>query len=236
MEYPITPYKRCILHRTNLGLSLVELLVVIAIIGILAAIIIVTVPKVRERAKESESVSNLRHIGLLHHMWIQENNGDLIIFSPLAENGIAAAWPLHLAVLAGINTSASDPETVSAENTVFASPFVDMEQRLDGQPGYGVNVNFGWLDNPWVAHHRKLFAATSPATTIAFAETYHGNRPASPWTHFVSPPDFGFNVRNGKVLIGWLDGHVSSEPVSVLSESRNHIPNYFWELDKSNTQ
>lgn len=44
--------------------TLIELLTVIAIIGILAAIIIPTVGKVRDSAKKAQCVSNLKQIGM----------------------------------------------------------------------------------------------------------------------------------------------------------------------------
>jgi prepilin-type N-terminal cleavage/methylation domain-containing protein len=68
---PITPARRC--H----GFTLIELLTVIAIIGILAAILIPTVGKVRFKAKEATKSSNYRQIWIANTVYANDNKGFL---------------------------------------------------------------------------------------------------------------------------------------------------------------
>lgn len=63
------------LSRAHRGFTLIELLTVIAIVGILAAIIIPVVGKVRQTAMRSECTSNLRQIGAATALFANDNKG-----------------------------------------------------------------------------------------------------------------------------------------------------------------
>lgn len=66
------------MHRNpREGFTLVELLTVIAIIGVLAAILIPVVGKVRENAQRASDLANIRSIGQAALVYAQEHNGGL---------------------------------------------------------------------------------------------------------------------------------------------------------------
>ena len=74
------------------GFTLIELLTVIAIIGILAAIIIPTVGKVRETAQRTVDANNLREIGKAAMIYAADNNDRLPDpLSPAAQAQVQAS-------------------------------------------------------------------------------------------------------------------------------------------------
>ena len=66
------------MHKTlKKNVSLVELLCTIGIIMILSALLLTTVVKVRERARRTSNISNLKQLSLATQMYMTDNNGFL---------------------------------------------------------------------------------------------------------------------------------------------------------------
>ena len=78
--------------------TLIELLVVIAIIAILAAILLPTLGKARERGKAASCMSNLKQIGSSNGLYVNDYNGYLPCHNPAASGGpfiVNLIFPYH---------------------------------------------------------------------------------------------------------------------------------------------
>jgi prepilin-type N-terminal cleavage/methylation domain-containing protein len=127
------------------GLTLIELLTVIAIIGILAAIIIPVVGRVRQTARDTQNLSNLRQISVALTLHANENRQQF----PFGFDGTLAAgsrtWNTQIAPYVGprfaernelfISPNASVPVTDRFLTTYALHPAITQQRLANGSLG-----------------------------------------------------------------------------------------------------
>lgn len=135
-------------HPVRRAFTLIELLTVIAIIGILAAILIPVVGRVRDQAVSSLCVGNLREIGVAAHLYAAESN-DLL--PPSRAGNIAALQPSTRDIFdkylaEGYDVFYCRNEGIKNTRSVW-DPYGSWNT-----PAYqgGYSIGYFWLGNPTV--------------------------------------------------------------------------------------
>ncbi|EIQ01946.1 prepilin-type N-terminal cleavage/methylation domain-containing protein [Opitutaceae bacterium TAV1] len=155
------------------GFTLIELLTVIAIIGILAAIIIPAVGKVRESARTAQCISNLRQIQAASIIYATENKG--VYLPNMVKHGATTYnWYRNQdflrILLPNLTATTRIPKSLWCTQ---ASPRVDgTEAAADGA---GVGMNTEDLDSDGSASTRtyrqiRQDQIQNPSRKMAFAD------------------------------------------------------------------
>ncbi|AHF89198.1 hypothetical protein OPIT5_01925 [Opitutaceae bacterium TAV5] len=201
--------------------TLIELLTVIAIIGILAAIIIPTVGRVRASARSIKCVSNLRQIGVASRLYAEENK-DLIVpcfKSTYANQRDLRTWVGQLAPYTGWSKpSSSATEFVSFDviPDVFKCP--EKTTKTGSYLGYGYNLDFLTNGQDGSNYRPRYYRQAEHApTTLMIADGIRSDGKETAWRPEMSRlastgwmiPQYRHPGDTCNVL--WLDGHVSGE-------------------------
>jgi prepilin-type N-terminal cleavage/methylation domain-containing protein len=93
----VVPYKKGIIMRRREGFTLIELLVVIAIIALLMAILMPALARVKEQARTTGCLANLRQWNFVSAMYTEDNDGKF--WSGYGSTGYWWPWQLERKLL-----------------------------------------------------------------------------------------------------------------------------------------
>ncbi|MFH1497787.1 MAG: prepilin-type N-terminal cleavage/methylation domain-containing protein [Verrucomicrobiota bacterium] len=204
------------------GFTLVELLTVTAIVGVLAAIIIPVVGKVKESARNAECLSNLRQVHIRYSAYVADNRGRI----PVAYK---SGWDWRH-ILNSTSSASYSPDGFKNEKAVFGCPVKRMEKDITDPtvPTYSLNLRINRLGAGGANEERPLAVFEQPSRTLLFADGYYkANGDWGPTLEPHTPPEF---IHNDKTNAVFLDGHVASltreqVPTSAAVGTEDHL---FW--------
>ena len=187
--------------NTQKGFTLIELLVVIAIIAILAAILFPVFAKVREKARQTSCVSNMKQLGTGLTQYQQDNDET---FPPDLNSGYEHGWGEAIYTYvksAGVYACPDDPTQLMNGGNAIDS--------------YAINSNFYRAEYTNSGHSDlgsiTLAQLNAPASTVELFEVQHVPQ-------FIVPPVGLFNSASGD---GGYDNQGAAQyPNSYASQAR----------------
>lgn len=209
------------------GFTLVELLAVIATVGILAAIIIPTVARVRESARSVQCLSNLRQLQLANIAYAAERPvGYVPILLIDSENaGRRTFWYQNADYLGYLpqNRVASTVNAQRLADSMQCPTARNLGNTLDFT--YGINAH--GRGGEWVAgtvRQIKKSEIQRPAQTLAFADGLDWQLYADGATGYAADLELRTGSvshivayrHGGQTNLVYFDGHTARLPASAL--------------------
>jgi prepilin-type N-terminal cleavage/methylation domain-containing protein/prepilin-type processing-associated H-X9-DG protein len=189
--------------RRNRGFTLIELLVVISIIALLIAILLPTLGKARDSARASQSLSNVRQMGIGMTAYVAEYRGYFFkheswynapgVFAESSDPSGGWArrthWPDHVFPYASVASIYRSPLLTADEQSDFVTKFTDNQFWDPGNTykadapfhgGYGWNYQYLGSDrrdaNGLPFYARMETDVLSPTNTVAIGDTAGSRR------------------------------------------------------------
>lgn len=221
--------------------TLIELLVVIAIIGILATLLMPSLGKARDKAKQVVCLNNMKQISVAVEMYKSSSDNRL----PKCVAAVGTNWTgvgNNQAWKSYINVYLEQPTDVNGDLTLgtFNCPSSNTEFATGGGLGWNINyLAYAPIDPSITTIQKyegyKFASITEPTETLLVGDTTDDDA----WEARVCRKPSGNINRigsrhSGKTNVLWADSHVTAESPSKMVIGAEGKQNYYYLADKEN--
>lgn len=199
------------------GFTLVEMLAVVSIIAVLIALAYPAVVSMRAKSDSVKTISQLRHIGNLFSLYVNENNGYAPPTLTILDTGARRTWRYHLMKMytGEFSHTPAHLQATAASDYPFWSPtYVRQYGRTDHIQGYGsFSMNAYFRDPRRIHGYRSNVTGSSEPLVVDGTPANLANTPVGASVNLFSmTPSIHGGVADyypdGRVHALFLDGHV----------------------------
>jgi prepilin-type N-terminal cleavage/methylation domain-containing protein/prepilin-type processing-associated H-X9-DG protein len=210
----------------KLGFTLIELLVVIAIIAILAALLFPVFAQAKEAAKKTQSISNMKQLGLAWTMYNSDYDDTMMRMSVPDEHGTIYWWGCWDADEQELRVQEGLLYPYTKNNGIYRdSTFTGRVTGGMNFSGYGYNYSYlspsTYTPPTWAetAIPVNASAIQAPTETVSFASnarlnTWAFTTPVLEGTGYLEAPSAEFPTfqgrHSGQGVVLWADGHAKT--------------------------
>ena len=203
---------RSAIRPSRSGFSLVELLVVIGIIGILALIAVPTAQRIRDRAKQSSCLNNLKQWCYALTSYLDEHRGLMPAYEPGASDGWFNVLPPYLGVETMSDLMAGN--RAGRNKNLFICP-ADADAPDPGATYYSSYTLNTWVDDganqPPFKKRIRHSVLKFPTSFVVFTETCQGGTGGANLSTLVDAASGRSAFRHHKSInLGFADGSANN--------------------------
>jgi len=224
-----------ILSRSRCGgFTLIELLVVIAIIAILAAMLLPALAKAKEKARQTQCMSNMRQLTLAHKLYTDDHEGVYMMYGKLGGDPRNLFLPTNPGVTYWMDTFRNEGylQTFGVMNCPSVTWWTNQ---------FAIGMNYPEI-GVWLAGKVLETDVRKPVETVIFADAQAISNPTEPdpdkWiplndtlggrqfvdiilrdpsdASYMELPQRPVNRHNSRCTTGFLDGHAQSIKASKI--------------------